>query len=79
MAVETQSTESVKHSQRDEDNLGGAGVKLRVRINPGDHNLTVIVDGNGTVSTLKQVIVRDVQEVCLFVICLSFSSFFSRL
>jgi len=40
----------------------GPVAKLRVRINPGDHNLNIVVDLGGTVQTLKQVLVREVEE-----------------
>jgi hypothetical protein len=72
------STESVRNNNNNSTSSpNGSGavpsngplVKLRVRINPGDHNLAIAVDANGTVQTLKQVVVREVEEVIISLLC----------
>lgn len=40
----------------------GVSVKLRMRINPGDHNLAVAIDNNATIEHLKLMVVKEVNE-----------------
>jgi hypothetical protein len=35
-------------------------------LGPGDHNLAVVVDLNGTIGQLKQLLVKEMEEVIAF-------------
>lgn len=55
-------SESVKNAENVQS-VGGPTMKVRVRINPGDHNLTVSAELNGTILNLKQLLVKEAEEV----------------
>lgn len=54
-------SESVKNAENVQS-VGGPTMKVRVRINPGDHNLTVSAELNGTILNLKQLLVKEAEE-----------------
>ena len=43
---------------------GGPSIKLRVRVNPGDHNMKITAELSSTVLHLKQIIQHQIIQVC---------------
>lgn len=55
-------TESSRSTENTAVFVDGPTMKLRVRINPGDHNLTIMAPLNGTILNLKQMISKEAEE-----------------